>query len=51
MKNERRLSVDNQPYGTAEERMQELLWPKGHPYHHSTIGSMEDLSAASLPTM
>jgi predicted Zn-dependent peptidase len=48
VKNERRLSVDNQPYGTAEERMQALLWPKGHPYHHSTIGSMEDLSAASL---
>ena len=48
VKNERRLSVDNQPYGTAEERMQELLWPKGHPYHHSTIGSMEDLTAASL---
>jgi predicted Zn-dependent peptidase len=48
VKNERRLSVDNQPYGTAEERMQALLWPSGHPYHHSTIGSMEDLSAASL---
>ncbi len=48
VKNERRSSVDNQPYGTAEERMQELLWPTGHPYHHSTIGSMEDLSAASM---
>jgi predicted Zn-dependent peptidase len=48
VKNERRLSVDNQPYGTAEERMQALLWPLGHPYHHSTIGSMEDLTAASL---
>jgi len=48
VKNERRSSVDNQPYGTAEERMQALLWPEGHPYHHSTIGSMEDLSAASL---
>jgi zinc protease len=48
VKNERRLSVDNQPYGTAEERMQALVWPEGHPYHHSTIGSMEDLSAASL---
>jgi zinc protease len=48
VKNERRLSVDNQPYGTAEERMQELVWPTGHPYHHSTIGSMEDLSAASM---
>ena len=48
VKNERRSSMDNQPYGTAEERMQALLWPEGHPYHHSTIGSMEDLSAASL---
>jgi predicted Zn-dependent peptidase len=48
VKNERRLSVDNQPYGTADERMQALLWPPGHPYHHSTIGSMEDLTAASL---
>ncbi|HEV7199195.1 MAG TPA: pitrilysin family protein [Candidatus Limnocylindria bacterium] len=48
VKNERRLSVDNQPYGTAEERMQALMWPEGHPYHHSTIGSMEDLSAASM---
>jgi predicted Zn-dependent peptidase len=48
VKNERRSSIDNQPYGTAEERMQALLWPTGHPYHHSTIGSMEDLSAASL---
>jgi predicted Zn-dependent peptidase len=28
--------------------MQALLWPAGHPYHHSTIGSMDDLSAASL---
>jgi predicted Zn-dependent peptidase len=48
VKNERRFSVDNQPYGTAEERLQALLWPEGHPYHHPTIGSMEDLSAASL---
>jgi predicted Zn-dependent peptidase len=48
VKNERRLAYDNQPYGTAEERMQALLWPAGHPYHHSTIGSMEDLGAASL---
>jgi predicted Zn-dependent peptidase len=48
VKNERRSSVDNQPYGTAEERMQALLWPTGHPYHHPTIGSMEDLTAASL---
>jgi len=48
VKNERRVSIDNQPYGTWEERLQALLWPEGHPYHHSTIGSMEDLSAASM---
>jgi zinc protease len=48
VKNERRLSVDNQPYGDWDERLQALVYPDGHPYHHSTIGSMEDLSAASL---
>jgi predicted Zn-dependent peptidase len=48
VKNERRFSVDNQPYGTWDERIQALLFPEGHTYHHSTIGSMEDLNAASL---
>ncbi|MDQ3690826.1 MAG: insulinase family protein [Chloroflexota bacterium] len=48
VKNERRWSVDNQPYGSWDEKMQALVYPVGHPYHHSTIGSMEDLSAASL---
>ncbi len=48
VKNERRWSVDNQPYGTWDEKLQELLYPKDHPYHHSTIGSMADLDAASL---
>ncbi|HET6380465.1 MAG TPA: pitrilysin family protein [candidate division Zixibacteria bacterium] len=48
VKNERRWSVDNQPYGTWDEKIQELLYPPTHPYHHSTIGSMEDLDAASL---
>ncbi|MBA3689455.1 MAG: insulinase family protein [Chloroflexi bacterium] len=48
VKNERRWSVDNQPYGTWDEKLQGLLFPEGHPYHHSTIGSMEDLDAASL---
>jgi predicted Zn-dependent peptidase len=48
VKNERRWSVDNQPYGDWDERIQALVYPEGHPYHHSTIGSMEDLSAASL---
>jgi zinc protease len=48
VKNERRQSVDNQPYGTWLEKMGEALFPEGHPYHHSVIGSMTDLSAASL---
>lgn len=48
VKNERRWSVDNQPYGTWMERLTELTFPASHPFHHSLIGSMEDLSAASL---
>ncbi len=48
VKNERRWAVDNQPYGTWDERIQAALFPEGHPYHHPTIGSMEDLDAASL---
>jgi len=48
VKNERRWSVDNQPYGTTLEKLQELVFPVTHPFHHSLIGSMEDLSAASL---
>jgi predicted Zn-dependent peptidase len=48
VKNERRWSVDNQPYGTFLEKMQELVFPPSHPFQHSLIGSMDDLSAASL---
>ncbi|MFL6467390.1 MAG: M16 family metallopeptidase, partial [Pyrinomonadaceae bacterium] len=48
VKNERRQGVDNQPYGTMDERIDEIIYPEGHPYHHSVIGSMADLSAASL---
>ena len=48
VKNERRWSVDNQPYGTWWERLPALCFPEGHPFHHSLIGSMEDLTAASL---
>ena len=48
VKNERRQRVDNVPYGQAQERTSELLYPADHPYHHSVIGSMADLSAASL---
>jgi predicted Zn-dependent peptidase len=46
--NERRWSVDNQPYGTWWERLPALCFPPTHPFHHSLIGSMEDLAAASL---
>ncbi|HEX5726827.1 MAG TPA: pitrilysin family protein [Longimicrobiaceae bacterium] len=48
VKNERRQGVDNQPYGTWLERMLTHVFPAGHPYHHTVIGSMEDLTAASL---
>jgi zinc protease len=48
VKNERRWSVDNQPYGTMLEKIQELVFPPSHPFQHSLIGSMEDLSAASV---
>jgi len=48
VKNEKRWSYDNRPYGTWQEKLQAHLYPSEHPYHHSTIGSMEDLDAASL---
>jgi zinc protease len=48
VKNERRWSVDNQPYGTWWEKLPALGFPETHPFHHSLIGSMEDLSEASL---
>ncbi len=46
--NERRWSVDNQPYGTWWEKLPALTYPSEHPFHHSLIGSFEDLNAASL---
>ena len=48
VKNERRQSYENRPYGTAYWRLQEALYPLPHPYHWMTIGSQEDLDAASL---
>jgi zinc protease len=47
VKNERRQSFENQPYGQAFLKLSELLYPKNHPYSWPTIGSMEDLTAAS----
>src|SRR5687767_3679242 len=48
VKNERRQGVDNQPYGRADETMLAALFPKDHPYSWPVIGSMADLSAATL---
>jgi predicted Zn-dependent peptidase len=48
VKNEKRWSYDNRPYGSWQEKLQGHLFPEDHPYHHSTIGSMADLDAASL---
>ncbi|HRE42989.1 MAG TPA: pitrilysin family protein [Terricaulis sp.] len=50
VQNEKRQG-DNQPYGLAFYRILERLFPEGHPYRHSTIGSMADLDAASVEDM
>jgi len=47
VKNERRQSYENAPYGMAEPRISELMYAKNHPYHWPVIGYMEDLTAAS----
>jgi zinc protease len=47
VQNEKRQG-DNQPYGLVPYRLLEGLFPPGHPYRHDTIGSMEDLDAATL---
>ena len=44
---ERRLRVDNQPYGKSGEALESMVYD-AFPYHHSVIGSMEDLNAASI---
>ena len=48
VKNERRQRVDNVPYGRAYETLGAALYPSSHPYSWPTIGSMADLSAATL---
>lgn len=48
--NEKRQG-DNQPFGLVSYKQSGTLFPVGHPYHHTTLGSLEDLSAASLDDM
>ncbi len=48
VRNERRQSTENRPYGMVEEAMFQALFPKGHPYHGVVIGSHEDIQAAKL---
>lgn len=47
VKNERRQSYENRPYGMAFQTMVEQLFPENHPYHWPVIGYMNDLTAAS----
>jgi predicted Zn-dependent peptidase len=48
VKNEKRQSYDNRPYGTFYEKLMAAVFPEGHPYGHTPIGSMADIDAASL---
>mgnify|MGYP003373138368 CR=1 FL=1 len=50
VKEEKRQRYDNVPYGHVMPQLLELLFPAGHPYAHSTIGSMADLDAATPET-
>src|SRR5690242_17492017 len=47
VKNERRQSYENRPYGQADITLTEMLYPANHPYHWPVIGYMPDLTAAS----
>ena len=47
VKNERRESYENRPYGKADLAISEQMYPENHPYHHPVIGSHADLSAAT----
>jgi predicted Zn-dependent peptidase len=48
VKNEKRQSYDNRPYGSFYEKLMAAVFPADHPYHHTPIGSMEDLNAATV---
>ncbi len=48
VKNEKRQNYDNRPYGLVSAKIAETLYPANHPYHWLTIGSLDDLTAASM---
>jgi predicted Zn-dependent peptidase len=48
VRNERRQTSEMQPYGRAELMVPEIMFPSDHPYHHTVIGSHEDLEAATV---
>jgi zinc protease len=48
VRNERRQSVENRPYGNAEEELVHMLYPQNHPYYANVIGSHADIQAAKL---
>ncbi len=48
VKNEKRQRVDNQPYGHNFYIINKALYPEGHPYNHTVIGSLDDLEGATL---
>ncbi|MFT5890333.1 MAG: zinc protease, partial [Dokdonia sp.] len=48
VKNEKRQSVDNRPYGHVQSVVDKNLYPKNHPYNWQVIGSLEDLQNATL---
>ena len=48
VRNERRQSIENSPYGIVEEAVFHMLFPKTHPYHADVMGSHTDIQAAKL---
>ena len=48
VKNEKRQNYDNRPYGLVGAKISETLYPPDHPYHWLTIGSLDDLTAATM---
>src|SRR3954471_8219147 len=48
VRNERRQSIENRPYGIVDEKMYQMLFPAGHPYYANVIGSHADIQAAQL---